>query len=91
MNNIMSKSLHDDGFTVPQIIEMELDSQEQLLLQDPPVTYIQQFADAAANLTSPDSEKWNSVFPKPGTLVQCLRLPKFAEEENLCIDSITIE
>lgn len=89
MNNIMSKGLHDDGFTVPQIIEMELDSQEQLLLQDPPVTYIQQFADAAANLTSPDSEKWNSVFPKPGTLVQCLRLPKFAEEENLCIDSIT--
>ncbi|MBZ3871877.1 Baculoviral IAP repeat-containing protein 6 [Sciurus carolinensis] len=89
MNNIMSKSLHDDGFTVPQIIEMELDSQEQLLLQDPPVTYIQQFADAAANLTSPDSEKWNSVFPKPGTLVQCLRLPRFAEEENLCIDSIT--
>ncbi|ELK27335.1 Baculoviral IAP repeat-containing protein 6 [Myotis davidii] len=89
MNSIMSKSLHDDGFTVPQIIEMELDSQEQMLLQDPPVTYIQQFADAAANLTSPDSEKWNSVFPKPGTLVQCLRLPKFAEEENLCIDSIT--
>ncbi|XP_056669227.1 baculoviral IAP repeat-containing protein 6 isoform X17 [Monodelphis domestica] len=89
MNNIMSKSLHDDGFTVPQIIEMELDSQEQLLLQDPPVTYIQQFADAAANLTSPDSDKWNSMFPKPGTLVQCLRLPKFAEEENLCVDSIT--
>uniref|UniRef100_A0A8C0J634 Baculoviral IAP repeat containing 6 n=1 Tax=Chelonoidis abingdonii TaxID=106734 RepID=A0A8C0J634_CHEAB len=89
MNNIMSKSLHDDGFTVPQIIEMELDSQEQLLLQDPPVTYIQQFADAAANLTSPDSDKWNSLFPKPGTLVQCLRLPKFAEEENLCVDSIT--
>ncbi|XP_012868979.1 PREDICTED: baculoviral IAP repeat-containing protein 6, partial [Dipodomys ordii] len=89
MNNIMSKTLHDDGFTVPQIIEMELDSQEQLLLQDPPVTYIQQFADAAATLTSPDSEKWSSVFPKPGTLVQCLRLPKFAEEENLCIDSIT--
>ncbi|KAL0620915.1 Baculoviral IAP repeat-containing protein 6, partial [Plecturocebus cupreus] len=26
MNNIMSKSLHDDGFTVPQIIEMELDN-----------------------------------------------------------------
>ncbi|KAH0509863.1 Baculoviral IAP repeat-containing protein 6 [Microtus ochrogaster] len=89
MNNIMSKSLHDDGFTVPQIIEMELDNQEQLLLQDPPVTYIQQFADAAASLTSPDSEKWNSVLPKPGTLVQCLRLPKFAEEETLCIDSIT--
>ncbi|XP_038601850.1 LOW QUALITY PROTEIN: baculoviral IAP repeat-containing protein 6 [Tachyglossus aculeatus] len=89
MNNIMSKSLHDDGFTVPQIIEMELDSQEQLLLQDPPVTYIQQFADAAASLASPDSDKWNAVFPKPGTLVQCLRLPKFAEEENLCVDSIT--
>uniref|UniRef100_A0A7M4F5Y1 Baculoviral IAP repeat containing 6 n=1 Tax=Crocodylus porosus TaxID=8502 RepID=A0A7M4F5Y1_CROPO len=89
MNNIMSKSMHDDGFTVPQIIEMELDSQEQLLLQDPPVTYIQQFADAAANLTSPDSDKWTSMVPKPGTLVQCLRLPKFAEEENLCVDSIT--
>ncbi|NXT39499.1 BIRC6 protein, partial [Pelecanoides urinatrix] len=89
MNNIMSKSIHDDGFTVPQIIEMELDSQEQLLLQDPPVTYIQQFADAAANLTSPDSDKWSSMVPKPGTLVQCLRLPKFAEEENLCVDSIT--
>ncbi|XP_048340127.1 baculoviral IAP repeat-containing protein 6 isoform X2 [Sphaerodactylus townsendi] len=89
MNNIMSKSLHDDGFTVPQIIEMELDSQEQLLLQDPPVTYIQQFADATASLTSPDSDKWNSMVPKPGTLVQCLRLPKFAEEENLCVDSIT--
>ncbi|XP_072783307.1 dual E2 ubiquitin-conjugating enzyme/E3 ubiquitin-protein ligase BIRC6 isoform X7 [Taeniopygia guttata] len=89
MNNIMSKSIHDDGFTVPQIIEMELDSQEQLLLQDPPVTYIQQFADAAASLTSPDSDKWSSMVPKPGTLVQCLRLPKFAEEENLCVDSIT--
>ncbi|KAL7987488.1 hypothetical protein Chor_006407, partial [Crotalus horridus] len=89
MNNIMSKSLHDDGFTVPQIIEMELDSQEQLLLQDPPVTYIQQFADATASLTSPDSEKWTSMVPKPGTLVQCLRLPKFAEEENFCVDSIT--
>uniref|UniRef100_A0A8B9GLS2 Dual E2 ubiquitin-conjugating enzyme/E3 ubiquitin-protein ligase BIRC6 n=1 Tax=Amazona collaria TaxID=241587 RepID=A0A8B9GLS2_9PSIT len=89
MNNIMSKSIHDDGFTVPQIIEMELDSQEQLLLQDPPVTYIQQFADAAANLASPDSDKWSSMVPKPGTLVQCLRLPKFAEEENLCVDSIT--
>ncbi|XP_044308535.1 baculoviral IAP repeat-containing protein 6 isoform X5 [Varanus komodoensis] len=89
MNNIMSKSLHDDGFTVPQIIEMELDSQEQLLLQDPPVTYIQQFADATASLTSPDSDKWNSMVPKPGTLVQCLRLPKFTEEENFCVDSIT--
>nr|XP_033791570.1 baculoviral IAP repeat-containing protein 6 isoform X2 [Geotrypetes seraphini] len=89
MNNIMSKSLHDDGFTVPQIIEMELDSQEQLLLQDPPMTYIQQFADSAANLTSLESDKWSSVVPKPGTLVQCLRLPKFAEEENLCVDSIT--
>ncbi|NXL92489.1 BIRC6 protein, partial [Alectura lathami] len=87
--NIISKSIHDDGFTVPQIIEMELDSQEQLLLQDPPVTYIQQFADAAANLISPDSDKWSSMVPKPGTLVQCLRLPKFAEEENLCVDSIT--
>ncbi|XP_064411867.1 baculoviral IAP repeat-containing protein 6 isoform X3 [Latimeria chalumnae] len=89
MNNIMSKSLHDEGFTVPQIIEMELDSQEQLLLQDPPVTYIQQFADATTNLVSIDSEKWNSVVPMPGTLVQCLRLPKFAEEENLCVDSVT--
>ncbi|XP_015713163.1 baculoviral IAP repeat-containing protein 6 isoform X6 [Coturnix japonica] len=87
--NFISKSIHEDGFTVPQIIEMELDSQEQLLLQDPPVTYIQQFADAAANLTSPDSDKWSSMVPKPGTLVQCLRLPKFAEEENLCVDSIT--
>lgn len=89
MNNIISKSLHDDGFTVPQIIEMELDNQEQLLLQDPPVTYIQQFADAAAGLTSADSEKWNSAAPKPGTLVQCLRLPKLPEEENLCVDSVT--
>ncbi|XP_069464004.1 baculoviral IAP repeat-containing protein 6 isoform X2 [Ambystoma mexicanum] len=89
MNNIISKSLHDDGFTVPQIIEMELDSQEQLLLQDPPVTYIQQFADAAAGLTSADSDKWSSMVPKPGTLVQCLRLPKLPEEENLCVDSVT--
>ncbi|XP_054979502.1 baculoviral IAP repeat-containing protein 6 isoform X7 [Sorex araneus] len=90
MSSVMGKALHDDGFTVPQIIEMELDSQEQLLLQDPPVTYIQQFADAAAtSLASPDSEKWGSVFPKPGTLVQCLRLPKFAEDQNLCVDSVT--
>ncbi|XP_056423373.1 baculoviral IAP repeat-containing protein 6 isoform X3 [Hyla sarda] len=88
MNNIMSKSLHDDGFTVPQIIEMELDNQEQLLLQDPPVTYIQQFAEATASLSSPDTDKWTSMVPKPGTLVQCMRLPKFAEEENLCVDSI---
>ncbi|XP_058880863.1 baculoviral IAP repeat-containing protein 6-like isoform X4 [Acipenser ruthenus] len=89
MNNLMSKSLHDEGFTVPQIIEMEFDTHEQLLLQDPPVTYIQQFADTAANLVSMDSDKWSSMVPKPGTLVQCLRLPKFAEEENLYVDSIT--
>ncbi|XP_041105893.1 baculoviral IAP repeat-containing protein 6-like isoform X2 [Polyodon spathula] len=89
MNNLMNKSLHDEGFTVPQIIEMEFDTHEQLLLQDPPVTYIQQFADAAANLVSMDSDKWSSMVPKPGTLVQCLRLPKFAEEENLYVDSIT--
>ncbi|XP_048457416.1 baculoviral IAP repeat-containing protein 6-like [Rhincodon typus] len=89
MNNLVNKSLHDEGFTVPQIIEMELDSQEQLLLQDPPMTYIQQFADAAANLASVDSEKWSSLVPKPGALVHCLRLPKFAEEENLHVDSIT--
>ncbi|XP_067844789.1 baculoviral IAP repeat-containing protein 6 [Heptranchias perlo] len=89
MNNLVSKSLHDEGFTVPQIIEMELDSQEQLLLQDPPMTYIQQFADAAANLASVDSDKWSSLVPKPGALVHCLRLPKFAEEENLHVDSIT--
>ncbi|CAH2249467.1 baculoviral IAP repeat-containing 6 isoform X1 [Pelobates cultripes] len=88
MNNLMSKSLHDDGFTVPQIIEMELDNQEQLLLQDPPVTYIQQFAEATASLASPDSDKWTAMVPKPGTLVQCMKLPKFAEEENLCVDSI---
>ncbi|XP_069036040.1 baculoviral IAP repeat-containing protein 6 isoform X3 [Lepisosteus oculatus] len=88
MNNLMSKSLHDEGFTVPQIIEMEFDSHEQLLLQDPPVTYIQQFADAA-NLVTMDSDKWSSMVPKPGTLVQCLRLPKLVEEENLYVDSIT--
>lgn len=84
MNNLMGKGLHDEGFTVPQIIEMEFDTHEQLLLQDPPVTYIQQFADAAVTL---DSDKWNS--PRPGTLVQCLRLPKSLEDENLYVDSIT--
>ncbi|XP_078260781.1 dual E2 ubiquitin-conjugating enzyme/E3 ubiquitin-protein ligase BIRC6 isoform X6 [Rhinoraja longicauda] len=89
MNSLVSKGLHDEGFTVPQIIEMELDSQEQLLLQDPPMTYIQQFADAASNLASVDSDKWSAVVPKPGALVHCLRLPKFTEEENLHIDSIT--
>uniref|UniRef100_A0A4W3K7A1 Dual E2 ubiquitin-conjugating enzyme/E3 ubiquitin-protein ligase BIRC6 n=1 Tax=Callorhinchus milii TaxID=7868 RepID=A0A4W3K7A1_CALMI len=89
MNNLVSKSLHDEGFTVPQIIEMELDSQEQLLLQDPPMTYIQQFASAAANLASVETDKWSAAVPKPGALVHCLRLPKFAEEENLYVDSIT--
>ncbi|XP_060789211.1 baculoviral IAP repeat-containing protein 6 isoform X2 [Neoarius graeffei] len=84
MNNLMGKGLHDEGFTVPQIIEMEFDTHEQLLLQDPPVTYIQQFADAAVTL---DGDKWNS--PRPGTLVQCLRLPKSLEDENLYVDSIT--
>ncbi|KAI5102813.1 baculoviral IAP repeat-containing protein 6 isoform X13 [Silurus meridionalis] len=84
MNNLMGKGLHEEGFTVPQIIEMEFDTHEQLLLQDPPVTYIQQFADAAVTL---DGEKWNS--PRPGTLVQCLRLPKSLEDENLYVDSIT--
>uniref|UniRef100_A0A3Q2XNE1 Baculoviral IAP repeat containing 6 n=1 Tax=Hippocampus comes TaxID=109280 RepID=A0A3Q2XNE1_HIPCM len=98
MNNLMSKGLHDETFTVPQIIEMEFDSHEQLLLQDPPITYIQQFADSANNLAGFDGQmdKWNtlaaataSVPPRPGTLVQCLRLPKQLEEENLCVDSIT--
>lgn len=89
MSSLMSKSLQDDGFTVPQIIEMELDSQEQLLLQDPPVTYIQQFAEAAAGLASPDSDKWSTMSPKPGALVQCLKLPKLADEEHLRVDSIT--
>ncbi|XP_063047563.1 baculoviral IAP repeat-containing protein 6 isoform X3 [Engraulis encrasicolus] len=106
MNSLMGKSLHEEGFTVPQIIEMEFDSHEQLLLQDPPITYIQQFADATAGLgsgtgsgsgtgnnasvTDPGPEKWGSMAaPRPGALVQCLRLPKELEEENLYVDSIT--
>ncbi|XP_056147249.1 baculoviral IAP repeat-containing protein 6 [Lampris incognitus] len=98
MNNLMSKGLHEEGFTVPQIIEMEFDTHEQLLLQDPPITYIQQFADATANLACLDShvDKWGtlgtasvSTPPRPGALVQCLRLPKQLEEENLYVDSIT--
>lgn len=91
MNNLMNKGLHEEGFTVPQIIEMEFDTHEQLLLQDPPITYIQQFADAAAGLGSLDGEKWSSLaaVPRPGALVQCLRLPKSLEEENLYVDSIT--
>ncbi|XP_055083393.1 baculoviral IAP repeat-containing protein 6 isoform X2 [Periophthalmus magnuspinnatus] len=98
MNNLMSN--HEEGFTVPQIIEMEFDSHEQLLLQDPPITYIQQFADAAGNLAALDGhvDKWSTLasaanvstpFPKPGSLVQCLRLPKALENENLYVDSIT--
>ena len=90
MNNLMGKSLHEEGFTVPQIIEMEFDSHEQLLLQDPPITYIQQFADATANLGPVDvPDKWGSQAPRPGALVQCLRLPKELEDENLYVDSIT--
>ncbi|XP_035256804.1 baculoviral IAP repeat-containing protein 6 [Anguilla anguilla] len=89
MNNLMSKSLHEEGFSVPQIIEMEFDTHEQLLLQDPPITYIQQFADAAASLAALDGDKWSSLVPKAGALVQCLRLPKPLEEENLYVDSIT--
>ncbi|XP_029926712.1 baculoviral IAP repeat-containing protein 6 isoform X5 [Myripristis murdjan] len=98
MNNLMSKGLHEEGFTVPQIIEMEFDTHEQLLLQDPPITYIQQFADAAANLAGLDGhvDKWSTLAaatvsspPRPGALVQCLRLPKHLEEENLYVDSIT--
>lgn len=98
MNNLMSKGLHEEGFTVPQIIEMEFDTHEQLLLQDPPITYIQQFADAATNLAGLDGhmDKWStlgaaniSTPPRPGALVQCLRLPKQLEEENLYVDSIT--
>ncbi|XP_028323473.1 baculoviral IAP repeat-containing protein 6 isoform X3 [Gouania willdenowi] len=98
MNNLMGKSLHEDGFTVPQIIEMEFDTHEQLLLQDPPITYIQQFADAASNLTGLDGhpDKWSTLAagnmstpPRPGALVQCLRLPKHLEEENLFVESVT--
>ncbi|XP_028279451.1 baculoviral IAP repeat-containing protein 6 isoform X1 [Parambassis ranga] len=98
MNNLMSKGLHEEGFTVPQIIEMEFDTHEQLLLQDPPITYIQQFADAATNLAGLDGhmDKWSTLAaatvstpPRPGALVQCLRLPKHLEEENLYVDSIT--
>uniref|UniRef100_A0AAV2JLI0 Dual E2 ubiquitin-conjugating enzyme/E3 ubiquitin-protein ligase BIRC6 n=1 Tax=Knipowitschia caucasica TaxID=637954 RepID=A0AAV2JLI0_KNICA len=98
MNNLMSNH-HEDGFTVPQIIEMEFDSHEQLLLQDPPITYIQQFADAAGGLAlDAHVDKWSTLastanasapFPKPGSLVQCLRLPKALENEPLCVDSIT--
>uniref|UniRef100_A0A3Q3KMW9 Dual E2 ubiquitin-conjugating enzyme/E3 ubiquitin-protein ligase BIRC6 n=1 Tax=Monopterus albus TaxID=43700 RepID=A0A3Q3KMW9_MONAL len=98
MNNLMSKGLHEEGFTVPQIIEMEFDTHEQLLLQDPPITYIQQFADAATNLAGLDGhvDKWSTLAaatvsnpPRPGALVQCLRLPKQLEDDNLYVDSIT--
>uniref|UniRef100_A0A3Q2D0E3 Baculoviral IAP repeat containing 6 n=1 Tax=Cyprinodon variegatus TaxID=28743 RepID=A0A3Q2D0E3_CYPVA len=94
MNSLMSKGLQEEGFTVPQIIEMEFDTHEQLLLQDPPITYIQQFADAT-NLGGIDGhDKWSTLAaasnpPRPGTLVQCLRLPKQLEEESLFVDSIT--
>ncbi|XP_023819026.1 baculoviral IAP repeat-containing protein 6 isoform X2 [Oryzias latipes] len=98
MNSLMSKGLHEEGFTVPQIIEMEFDTHEQLLLQDPPITYIQQFADTATNLGGLDGHvnKWNTLGtaavnspPRPGALVQCLRLPKQLEDQNLFVDSIT--
>uniref|UniRef100_A0A3Q3LP29 Dual E2 ubiquitin-conjugating enzyme/E3 ubiquitin-protein ligase BIRC6 n=1 Tax=Mastacembelus armatus TaxID=205130 RepID=A0A3Q3LP29_9TELE len=98
MNNLMSKGLHEEGFSVPQIIEMEFDTHEQLLLQDPPITYIQQFADAATNLAGLDGhvDKWSTLTaatvsnpPRPGALVQCLRLPKELEDHNLYVDSIT--
>lgn len=98
MNNVLSKGLHEEGFTVPQIIEMEFNTHEQLLLQDPPITYIQQFADAATSLAGLDGhmEKWSTLAaatmsrpPCPGALVQCLRLPKQLQEENLYVDSIT--
>ncbi|KAM6916345.1 dual E2 ubiquitin-conjugating enzyme/E3 ubiquitin-protein ligase BIRC6 isoform 2-T2 [Xenentodon cancila] len=98
MNNFISKGLHEEGFTVPQIIEMEFDTHEQLLLQDPPITYIQQFADAATNLAGLDGhmDKWSTLAaatvsnpPRPGALVQCLRLPKQLEDKNLFVDSIT--
>lgn len=98
INNLMNKGLHEESFTVPQIIEMEFDTHEQLLLQDPPITYIQQFADAANNLVGLDGhvDKWNTLAatnvsspPRPGALVQCLRLPKQLEEENLYVDTIT--
>lgn len=106
MNNLMGKSLHEEGFTVPQIIEMEFDSHEQLLLQDPPITYIQQFADATtpwppssgsvggvgSGVGGPADtpDKWGPLAPpRPGALVQCLRLPKELEDENLYVDSIT--
>lgn len=98
MNNLMSKNLHEEGFTVPQIIEMEFDTHEQLLLQDPPITYIQQFADAATNFAGLHShmDKWSTLSAgtvsapsRPGSLVQCLRLPKQLEDENLYVDSIT--
>lgn len=98
MNSLMSKGLHEEGFTVPQIIEMEFDTHEQLLLQDPPITYIQQFADAATNLAGLDGhmDKWSTLAaatvsnpPRPGALVQCLRLPKQLEDKNLYVDSIT--
>lgn len=99
MSNAVAKGLHEEGFTVPQIIEMEFDTHEQLLLQDPPITYIQQFADAATNLSGLEGgnvEKWSTLAsaavsapPRPGALVQCLRLPKQLEEHDLYVDSIT--
>ncbi|KAM9726353.1 LOW QUALITY PROTEIN: dual E2 ubiquitin-conjugating enzyme/E3 ubiquitin-protein ligase BIRC6 [Menidia menidia] len=98
MNSLVGKGLHEEGFTVPQIIEMEFDTHEQLLLQDPPITYIQQFADAAAASTTLDghADKWSTLAasaaagpPRPGALVQCLRLPGQLEGQRLYVDSIT--
>ncbi|CAG6018162.1 unnamed protein product [Menidia menidia] len=98
MNSLVGKGLHEEGFTVPQIIEMEFDTHEQLLLQDPPITYIQQFADAAAASTTLDghADKWSTLAasaaagpPRPGALVQCVRLPGQLEGQRLYVDSIT--
>uniref|UniRef100_UPI00358FA005 baculoviral IAP repeat-containing protein 6 n=1 Tax=Myxine glutinosa TaxID=7769 RepID=UPI00358FA005 len=87
-------------FPLPHLLGVDPEQQPQLFMQEPVhLTYVQQLAQATQGLATTADRKTDSNgagsngstiagTPRPGTLVQCLPLPPFAEAEGMYVQEL---
>uniref|UniRef100_A0A8C4Q1J4 Dual E2 ubiquitin-conjugating enzyme/E3 ubiquitin-protein ligase BIRC6 n=1 Tax=Eptatretus burgeri TaxID=7764 RepID=A0A8C4Q1J4_EPTBU len=87
-------------FPMPHHLGVDPEQQPQLFMQEPVhLTYVQQLAQATQGLATTADRKTGSNgagsngatiagTPRPGTLVQCLPLPAFAEAEGMYVQEL---